>query len=233
MSSKNAARLKALEQARSKLGNLTKHDVISFTFIMSDEGPEMIGEESLTTEAMAVFEDQGLIDFAKRIRMRGNDLTHRSTRAIKIEAMQDAFATNLPPTILKLEELTDYDLLRSLIYDVMKVEGLGTLWQPGEDPPQSVKDWWGEEEIDLEIFRMYETQNFDKPMMDKVHEGETCQVQEERNSFLEGKDCRLPQAQVGRSDGQVSHELAQGAGRGCQTRKAEKGRTAKDPKRSR
>ena len=59
-------------------------------------------------------------------------------------------------------------MLRSLIYDVMKVEGLGTLWQPGEDPPQSVKDWWGEEEIDLEIFRMYETQNLDKPMMDKV-----------------------------------------------------------------
>ena len=113
MSSKNAARLKALEQARSKLRKLTKHDVISFTFIMSDEGPEMIGEESLTTEAMAVFEDQGLIDFAKRIRMRGNDLTHRSTL-----------------TMLKLEELTDYDLLRSLIYDVMKVEGLGTLWQP-------------------------------------------------------------------------------------------------------
>ena len=83
-----------------------------------------------------MFEDQGLIDFAKRIRMRGNDLTHRSTRAIKIEAMQDAFAKNLPPTILKLKELTDYDLLRSLIYDVMKVEGLGTLWQPGEDPPQ-------------------------------------------------------------------------------------------------
>ena len=142
MSSKNAARLKALEQARSRLRKLTKHDVISFTFIMSDEGPEMIGEESLTTEAMAVFEDRGLIDFAKRIRMRGNDLTHRSTL-----------------TILKLEELTDYDLLRSLIYDVMKVEGLGTLWQPGEDPPQSMKDWWGEEEIDLEIFRMYETQN--------------------------------------------------------------------------
>ena len=151
MSSKNAARLKALEQARSKLGNLTKHDVVSFTFIMSDEGPEMIGEESLTTEAMAVFEDRGLIDFAKRIRMRGNDLTHRSTL-----------------TMLKLEELTDYDLLRSLIYDVMKVEGLGTLWQPGEDPPQSMKDWWGEEEIDLEIFRMYETQNLEKPMMDKV-----------------------------------------------------------------
>ena len=50
--------------------------------------------------------------------MRGNDLTHRSTL-----------------TMLKLEELTDYDLLRSLIYDVMKVEGLGTLWQQGEDPP--------------------------------------------------------------------------------------------------
>ena len=53
----------------------------------------------------------------------------------------------------------------------MKVEGLGTLWQPGEDPPQSVKDWWGEEEIDLEIFRMYETKNLDKLMIDKERVG--------------------------------------------------------------
>ena len=80
---------------------------------------------------------------------------------------------------------------------------------------------------------MYETQNFDKLMMGKVHEGETCQVQEERNSFLEGKDCRLLQAQVGRSDGQVSHELAQGAGRGCKTIQIEKGGAAKDPEKSR
>ena len=67
-------------------------------------------------------------------------------------------------------------------------------------------------------------------MMYKVREK---QGQEERNSFLEGKDCRLQQAQVGRSDGQVSHELARGAGRGCKTRKIEKGGVAKDPERSR
>ena len=64
---------------------------------------DLVEGATLTEEAVAVFEDRGLIDFAKRIRMRGNDLTHRSTRAIKIEAMQDAFATNLPPTILKLD----------------------------------------------------------------------------------------------------------------------------------
>ena len=64
-------------------------------------------------------------------------------------------------------------------------------------------------------------------------EGETCQGQEERNIFLEGKDFRLLQAQVGRSDRQVSHEVAQGAGRGCKTRKIEKGGVAKDPVRSR
>ena len=51
--------------------------------------------------------------------------------------------------------------------------------------------------------------------------------------LVEGKDCRLLQAQVERSDRQVSHELAQGAGRGCKTRKIEKGGVAKDPERSR
>ena len=70
----------------------------------------------------------------------------------------------------------------------------------------------------------------DKPMMDKVRQK---QGQEERNSFLEGKGCRLLQAQVGRSDRQVSHELAQGAGRGCKKRKIEKGGVTKDPERSR
>ena len=124
MSSKYATRLKALEQARDKTKKLTKHDVVSFTFILSEEGPELMGEETLTTELMGLFEENGIIELAKKIRMRGQALTHRSTRAIKIEQLQEAFSTDLPPTLLPLEDMTDYDL-----NDVFKVEGFGTRWK--------------------------------------------------------------------------------------------------------
>ena len=46
-------------------------------------------------------------------------------------------------------------------------------------------------------------------------------------------DCYSLQAQVGRSDGQVPYELAQGAGRGCKKRKIEKGGAAKEEKQRR
>ena len=61
--------------------------------------------------------------------MPGQALTHKSTRAIKIEQLQEAFSTNLPPTLLPLEDMTDYDLLRTLLDDVFKVEGFGTRWK--------------------------------------------------------------------------------------------------------
>ena len=99
------------------------------TFILSEEGPELMGEETLTTELMGFFEENGIIKLAKKIRMRGQALTHRSTRAIKIEQLQEAFSTNLPPTLLPLEDMTDYDLLRTLLNDVFKVEGFGTRWK--------------------------------------------------------------------------------------------------------
>ena len=168
MSSRSAVRLKALDQARQKLEDLTKQDVVTFTFIISEEGAEMMGEETLTNEVMGLFEEHGIMELARRIRMRGQRLTHRSTRATKIEQMQEAFSTNLPPTLLPLEDMTDYDLLRSLLNDVFKVEGFGTQWQPGDEPPATVKAWYGEEDVD--ILKLYRNQNLTKPLMDIIRE---------------------------------------------------------------
>ena len=129
MSSRSAVRLKAMDQARQKLEDLSKQDVVAFTFIMSEEGAEMMGEETVTNEVMGLFEEHGIMELARRIRMRGQALTHRSTRAIKIEQLQEAFSTDLSPTLLPLEDMTDYDLLRTLLNDVFKVEGFGTRWK--------------------------------------------------------------------------------------------------------
>ena len=152
MSSKSAKQQKALEQARSKLEDLTRKDVVSFSFILSEEGVELCGEEQLTVDMMNLLEESGMIKVAQRIRMQGRVLHHRSTRQIKIEKLQDAFDTRLPPTLYPLQNMKDYDLLRSLLNDVMKVEGLGRLWQPGDNPPESVQHWWGPDDWDL--FRM-------------------------------------------------------------------------------
>ena len=116
-----------MEQARDKIEKLSKHDVVSFTFILSEQGPELMGEETLTTELMGLFEENCIIELAKKIRMRGQALTHRSTRAIKIEQLQEAFSTDLPPTLLPLEDMTDYDLLRlsSMMFSKLKALGRG------------------------------------------------------------------------------------------------------------
>ena len=64
MSSRSAVRLKALDQARQKLEDQTKQDVVTFTFIISEEGAEMMGEGTLTNEAMALFEEHGIMELA-------------------------------------------------------------------------------------------------------------------------------------------------------------------------
>ena len=156
----------AFSQARSKMEELTKKEVVSFAFILTDDGPELIGEEDLVTELMGVFEEKDIIQHAQLIKLRGQALNHRSTRTIKLQQMQEAFDTQLPPSPLPLGEMVDYDLLRSLFSDVMKFEGLGRLWQAGQDPPQSVQDWWGED--DWDVFRLYKNQNLTREMMDIV-----------------------------------------------------------------
>ena len=146
MTSKTSTRLKAVDQARQKLEDLTREGIVAFSFIMTDEGPELIGEEELTTKLFDLFEEQSVFEVAKRIRMRGHILTHRSTRSLKIVEMQEVFETLLPPTQLPLDELLDYDLIRFAFNKMMKAEGLKSLWKTGQDPPTSVQEWWGNED---------------------------------------------------------------------------------------
>ena len=67
MTSKTSTRLKAVEQARQKLEDLTREGIVAFSFIMTDEGPELIGEEELTTKLFDLFEEQSIFEVAKRI----------------------------------------------------------------------------------------------------------------------------------------------------------------------
>ena len=108
MSSRTAARLLAISQARSKMEELTKKEVVSFAFILTDDGPELIGEEDLVTELMGVFEEKDIIQHAQLIKLRGQAVNHRSTRTIKLQQMQEAFDTQLPPSPLPLGEMVDY-----------------------------------------------------------------------------------------------------------------------------
>ena len=125
-----------------------------------------MGEEDLTTELMEIFEERGLIEMAQRIKLRGQALIHRSTRNMRIQRMQEAFSCHLPPPLLPLHELHDYDLIKIHFNRMMKAEGMGTDWQPGQDPPAKVRQWWGEE--DHNVFRMYVNQNLPKELMDIV-----------------------------------------------------------------
>ena len=47
-----------------------KYDYPCFTFMLTEEGPELLGEEDLTTELMEIFEERGLIEMAQRIKLR-------------------------------------------------------------------------------------------------------------------------------------------------------------------
>ena len=102
MTSRSAAKLKAVDQARSKLEELTKYDYPCFTFMLTEEGPELLGEEDLTTELMEIFEERGLIEMAQRIKLRGQALVQRSTRNMRIQRMQEAFSCHLPDGIALL-----------------------------------------------------------------------------------------------------------------------------------
>ena len=55
MSSKSAKQQKALEQARSKLEDLTRKDVVSFSFILSEEGVDHRHDELVR----GVWDDRG------------------------------------------------------------------------------------------------------------------------------------------------------------------------------
>ena len=92
---------------------LTKEGIVAFSFILTDDGPELMGEEDVASKLMVVFEQQKIIELAQRINSRGQVLSHRNTRTMKIADLQDLFNT-LPPLVLPLDELNDYDVVRTL-----------------------------------------------------------------------------------------------------------------------
>ena len=166
MATRTAARLKALDQARLKMEELSKEGIVAFTFMLTDDGPELCGEEDIATQMMEVLEENKIIEKAQRIKLRGQVLSHRNTRTMKIVDLQDIFDTTLPPLALPLDELVDYDLIRTAFCKMMKSEGLKTLWRPGQDPPAAIQAWWGPH--DWDIFRSYQNQNLNREVMELI-----------------------------------------------------------------
>ena len=80
--------------------------------------------------------------------------------------MQDIFGTTLPPTTMPIEEMTDYDIIRSAFNEMCKAEGMKAEWKPGQDPPEKVREWWGNEDFD--VFRLYQNSNITPDMMNLV-----------------------------------------------------------------
>ena len=62
--------------------------------------------------------------------------------------------------------MLDYDLVSLSVNKLLESQGLKELWKPGEEPPASVMEWWGEDDPD--IFRFYINQKISKEMMDMV-----------------------------------------------------------------
>ena len=133
---------------------------------MTDDGPELSGEEELSHIFFNLCEEHDLFTKAKKIQMRGFPLNHSSTRTIKIGRLQDAFQTNLLPLPISIPKLTDNDLIKQSFAKMLECEGLKTDWVTGEDPPESVQEWWGTEDFD--IFRQITGQNFPTKMVEMV-----------------------------------------------------------------
>ena len=141
MTFRTAAKIKAIDQARQKMEELTKEGIVAFSFILTDDGPELMGEEDVASKLMVVFEQQKIIELAQRINSRGQVLSHRNTRTMKIFDLQDLFNTQLPPLVLPLDELNDYDVVRTAFNKMLKAEGMNTLWRHGQNPPASIQEW--------------------------------------------------------------------------------------------
>ena len=89
MAFRTAAKIKAIDQARQKMEELTKEGIVAFSFILTDDGPELMGEEDVASKLIEVFEERKIIELAQRINSRGQVLSHRNTRTMKIFDLQD------------------------------------------------------------------------------------------------------------------------------------------------
>ena len=124
--SKLGKKVQAAEQLRQKSESLAAAGLVNFTFIMTDDGPELTGEEELSHILFDLFEEHDIFGKAKQIQMKGNALNHSSTRKIKISRLQDVFQTHLMPLPISIPKLTDNDLIKQIFAKMIEWEGFKT-----------------------------------------------------------------------------------------------------------
>ena len=76
--SKLGKKIQAADQLRQKSESLTASGLVNFTFMMTDDGPELSGEEELSHIFFNLCEEHDLFTKAKKIQMRGLPLSHSS-----------------------------------------------------------------------------------------------------------------------------------------------------------
>ena len=108
------------------------------------------------------------IQKAQSIRIKEGPLSHSSTRTIKMDDIKEVFESVLPPTPIPIRDMVDYDLIRVSYMKMLEAEGFKELWQPGQEPPPEVQEWWGKEDFDL--FKMCINQNISKQAMDIIRD---------------------------------------------------------------
>ena len=53
-----AAKIKAIDMARKKVEELTSEGIVSFLFVLSEEGPELLGEQEFAHFMYDIFEEK-------------------------------------------------------------------------------------------------------------------------------------------------------------------------------
>ena len=73
-----------MDVVRRGVETLTNPGVVSFMYMQSEEGPELLGEEEVNSKMFTILDETNVIELSQRIGMRGHQLNHSSTRHIKM-----------------------------------------------------------------------------------------------------------------------------------------------------
>ena len=74
---------------------MTAEGIVSFLFILSEEGPEMSGEQEFAHFMYDIFDEKKAIQKAKSIKIKGRSLSHSSTRSMKMDEIKEVFESVL------------------------------------------------------------------------------------------------------------------------------------------
>ena len=123
-----------------------------------DEGLTYKGDREWSMWVRETLKNAGGDDFYKKLinNRRGKKNSHWDSRDDLELMMKTLHNTNLPPLPMPLREITDHDTIRVCLQYMLEAEGFRKDWVPGDEPPASVVEWWGEEDHD--IFKLYRGQ---------------------------------------------------------------------------